>query len=150
MVPESIRALAAQHRARFPRPAPHVDHDVQVGDVRRLECGDADARLVLVKDVLPTHVVVVLVHAYTEMITSADLVLEREGSYPLVVQNDLVSCALLEHVGLLIERLPAGWEDEAWSGADLIGPLDCRWAFKQSEGDALRALTMTTWWSLTE
>ena len=156
---EDIRARIEQYRSDFPYIEPKINHDIRVGDLRRLAFGDlryrvafgaGDPRLVVVRKVLDTHAVVVLVHAYTEMATSADAVFEREESYPLVVQKDIIGCARHEQIDTLLDRLPDEWEDEAWSGAPLLGPLDCRWTFKAREGEALRALTLETWLDLTK
>ena len=148
-VPAHISALAAQHRERFPHRPPVIDHDVRVNDLRRLTFGD-EARLVLVKSVHESHVVVALVHPYVELATNGDLVHEREHSFDLVAQFDLLSCALHAHVDALVDRLPEGWQHDAWSGTALAGPLDARWTFKAHEGAVLRSLTMETWWDLTE
>jgi hypothetical protein len=149
-VPERIALLAARHRERFPHRPLITDHDIRVNDLRRLTFGDNDSRLVLIRSVHDGHVVVALVHPYTEYAASCDLVYERDGSFPAVVQNDLLSCALHEHVTVLVDRLPDDWEEAAWSGPKLMGPLDARWTFKACEGDTLRSLTVETWLDLTE
>jgi hypothetical protein len=90
------------------------------------------------------------VHPYVELATSGDLVHECEHSFDLVVQFDLLSCALRSHVDVLVDRLPEGWQSDAWAGSALAGPLDARWTFKAHEGAVLRSLTMETWLDLTE
>ena len=149
-VPEHIALLAAQHRERYPHRPLVMDHDIRVNDLRRLTFGDNDSRLVLIRSVHDGHVIVALVHPYTEYATSRDFVHERDGSFPVVVQDDLLSCALHEHVTVLVDRLPDDWEESAWSGPKLMGPLDARWTLKANEGDTLRSLTAETWLDLTE
>lgn len=147
-----IAWAAREYRQRHPAHSPTVDYDMRPGDLRRCTGGEAESRLVLVQSVHKHHVVVCLLHSEPEWATEADLVLAPSPvtPWPVVVQTDLVSCAVLEQVEVLVARLPDGWQHQAAAGPALVGPLDARWAFKEREIDALHALTLRTWWELTD
>lgn len=152
MIPDAIARAAREYRRRHPAHSPVVDHDVRPGDVRRCTGDGAEPRLVLIRSVHERHVVVCLLHSAPEWATGADLVLVPSPvtPWPLVVQTDLVSCALPAQVEMLVARLPEGWQRSAVAGPDLRSPLDARWTLKQGEIDALHALTVRTWWYLTD
>lgn len=152
MIPDSIAQAAREYRRRHPAHSSTVDRDVRPGDVRRCTGVEAESRLVLVRSVHEQHVVVCLVHSEPEWATEADLVLAPSPvtPWPVVVQTDLVSCALPDQVEVLVARLPDGWQHQAVAGPALAGPLDARWRFKEGELDSLHALTLRTWWDLTD
>ena len=119
---------------------------------------DGDRRVVLVADVRAAagYATVALVHSFPEMAASVDAVIGRAvtgAPYPVVVQTDLVSCVWLSQLGRLVGRADpaevqaavsrddAGISEGMTVGSPLTGTADGKWAFKETEGRALRRLT---------
>ncbi len=166
-VPQAVRAAlrsrtrtkAAQSGSRQPA--------IARGDLRVVEDQGADRRIGLVthlnaSDVFDTadgFAEILLVHSAPELATDHDVILPAEitnAPYTTVVQTDIAGVVWIRQLG---ERV--GWltptdfaeirkiddsftgnrpDTRFCTGTRLAGLRDGRWRFKQTEGDALRAL----------
>ena len=166
---EVVSALARHRRSGVEDHGPARTGVVCDGDlvvVRPVPSEKSDSRiaLVLAADHGSGHAEVLLVHSASEMATACDAVLPSEAvsaPFDVVVQTDLRGVVWQAQTGRRVGRLdrrslefvraimgegqiPAisdcSWSDMS-TGIEMAGPLDGRWAFKESEGEALRALT---------
>lgn len=165
VLPKAIRDKLRNHKPLrlVDRPSP-----VCAGDVRRAESG-GEERLVVILKVQEDrrNAQITLVHPYTEYTTSADVVVGPSVSnvpFPLVVQAGIRGVVWLSELGPLVARVPAEVVDMClssepldpdlagiwvgpnevaglWIGPPMTGPLDARFAFKESEYKSLTRLT---------
>lgn len=153
MIPEAIQRRLADRE----RPRPRADRDIRPGDIRRAASGGVE-RLVLVLKVNPAreNAQVTLVHATPDDATSADLVIEPSvagTTFPIVVEAAMRGVVWVKDLGRLVTEVPRGVVDAClspaqglpagdgmWTGLAMEGPLDARWAFKESERETLAQL----------
>ena len=159
VLPAAVQEAAADWRRTAARPT-HDSGFVARGDLRVVSPldSDGDRRVVLVTDVgaAAGYAAVALVHSSPEKAASVDAVIGDAVSgapYPMVVQTDLVSCVWMSQLGRRIGRIDpaevqaavsrddAGMPEGMTVGSPLTGLADRRWAFKETEGRALRCLT---------
>lgn len=126
--------------------------ELLAGDIRYVRTADgSESQMSMVVEVNDDNTVsFCLVHAYPEMATDSDLIVPNILPYTLVVQSDLMSVAWASQFGELVTALPMSWAewpltrkvpDNCWTGHHLAGSLDCRWAFKEEQGDTLAKLS---------
>ena len=159
VLPAAVQEAAADWR-RTTAGLPHDSGFIERGDLRVVSPpgSGGDRRAVLVTDVRAAdgYATVALVHSFPEMTASVDAAIGRAvtgAPYAVVVQTDLISCVWLSHLGRLVGRTDPAEVQAAVSrddadmpegmtvGSPLTGPADRRWAFKETEGRALRCLT---------
>ena len=159
-VPLAIRE--AVRSAAEKRPMPTPSSAVKAGDIRRLNGTDRNTRLVLILhvDAKTDRAQFTLTHPYADLATDRDVVVSKAHTqlgYDLVIETDLrsiawlaefdraVGCVSDEIVELCFQtQLVLSKDSPVWVGLPLIGPLDSRWDFKVSEGNAIRELSNAT------
>jgi hypothetical protein len=122
---------------------------VEAGQIRRLESMDvgvADPLLVLVTETDELHAcaTVMVVSPEVEMGTDADLALPRDLSglpYDLIVLPDVVGPAWFVQLGPMVGAANVITTDPSPAGIALRDMEDSRWGWKESQLDALVALT---------
>lgn len=171
-VPERIReALEARRVARRHSATDSADtHEpISRGDVRVLRppssIGGGESRLCLVLGVDSSgeYADAVLIHTAPELATSADGVVPSVVSgapYDTVIETDLRGAVWTFQLGRKVGHLDSdtleelgdiavggtdadtAMDSKIWSGSVLTGESDRRWAFKASEGNVFRTLTL--------
>ena len=163
MLPQAIiNKLRNRKPLRLPK-----DRQVCAGDIRRAESGGEERLVVILKVQQGRNAQITLVHPYCEYTTSADVVVEPSVSnvpYPLVIQAGIRGVVWLSELGPLVASVPAEVVDMClssepldpdlagiwvgpnevaglWIGPKMTGPLDARFAFKESEYGSLSRLT---------
>ena len=158
-VPTPIRSELAE---RLPRISVGVRMPISHGQVRAIRSPGSDRvsdRMVLVirVDSQREFAEVMLVHPYTELATSSDLIVSPERSampYRVVVETDTRAVVWLYQLAALIGEIPpealeavadvaVGVSPVAAAfstGMPLRGRFDPRWEFKALEGAAIRSL----------
>jgi len=169
-VPAVLKRALAERRTDEDILSVHQEDAARViaGDLRivtPLAHQQTDSQLVLVLKVVEDgeFADVMLVHSATEFATDHDAIVLAEDSatpYDVVVQTDLRSVVWVFQLGARVGYVPGAYVDAIvnWAaerddesvarcnqvgihhGTRLTGLLDRRWAFKESEGNALRYL----------
>lgn len=169
-VPEVLKSAFAERRTeQATSPTDELTESrVVAGDLRivtPLSHQQTDSRIVLVLkvDEPDNFADVMLVHSATELATDHDAIVLADDSaapYDVVVQTDLRSAVWTYQIGSRVGHLSEEFVDtiKTWAtdcsdealarrsmagihnGTRLAGLVDRRWAFKESEGIALRCL----------
>lgn len=138
----------------------YSEGETREGDIRWVQTSDGP-RLVLVKTIADGYASIILLHPYTEMACSLDVVVDRSVSrtpYKVVIQFDLISTVNVDVLGKRVGHIAKPDRDrisgvvfdgitepDMWIGLKLARIVDPRWDFKAAEGKTLRGFANQAW-----